>query len=439
MTTVAKAGPRTISMASADSAKELEVWLADPFCFTPWYSAALTNALRDAGAVVRLLAASVSREPKYFAQQGITTDPGPMRFDQMADGWHPRLRKPIRAAAATMNAAFVMRSLNRRKRTRPDVLHLQQLPALNHGMGIDFALIAKAQQCGVPVVHTVHNLLPHDSGSSLRSVYQRLYSVVDHLICHSTDVAEALHRDFNIPLDLLSVVPHGPLFEEIGQASQHKAQARRHLGIPASRSVVLWQGVMAPYKGLDVLIDAWNVCMSRWDVGTSRPLLLIAGTGSAAEESLVGAAAKLHSDSIRADLRYIATTELPFYYQAADLLVYPYRDITTSGALLTGLSYCKPILASDLPPFREYLSQEENAILMPPGDSSSLARTLESLLQDIVKLSGAHDTSAQSSVQQPGDLYTKLLVGASMNRQRYTGWNVIANETLAIYRSLVLS
>ncbi|MEG9433408.1 glycosyltransferase family 4 protein [Terriglobus sp. ADX1] len=407
----------------APSGREWDIWLSDAFCFTPWYSAALVKALLNTGASVRFIASDVAGEPAYFKSQGIEPAPGPFCFRHASRLPSPA-RKATRLGAAMANSAALRWQL-KHSSGRPDILHLQQLPALNHGIHDDFRTIACAQRRGIPVVHTVHNLLPHDSGNTLRATYQTLYATVDRLICHSPDVAEQLTKQFSVNARNISVIPHGPLFEAQMETENERGFARTRLNIQHDRPVVLWQGVMAPYKGLDLLLQAWERCMLRWQHTAPKPLLLIAGTGPATEVALVNAAAKQLSDSIRSEIRYITTAELPLFFQASDVLVYPYRAITTSGALLTGLSYRKPIIASDLPPFRQFLRHKENALLLPPGDADALTEALYTLLS---ALSGDETT-------QP--LYRTLATGSARNRELYTGWDVIAKQTLSVYRELV--
>jgi len=404
--------------------REWNIWLSDAFCFTPWYSAALVKALMNTGADVRFIASDVAGEPAYFRSQGITPDPGPFRFHHASKLPSPA-RKAARLLAAMTNSAVLRWQLKHSSSTRPDVLHLQQLPALNHGIHDDFRTIACAQSLGIPIVHTVHNLLPHDSGNTLRATYQRLYSSVNRLICHSPDVAERLTKEFYVNARNISVIPHGPLFEAPSETADDRRFARTSLNIGHDRPVVLWQGVMAPYKGLDLLLEAWDRCMSQWPDSSTKPLLLIAGTGPATEVALVTAAAKQNPDTVRAEIRYITTAELPLFFQVSDVLVYPYRAITTSGALLTGLTYRKPIIASDLPPFRQFLRHKENALLVPPADVASLAEALQALL--LAMNSGAETHSA----------YRTLVAGSAQNQGLYTGWDRIAKQTLSVYRELV--
>ena len=82
------------------------------------------------------------------------------------------------------------------------------------------------------------------------------------------------------------------------------------------------------------------------------------------------------------DLRFLSARELVALYRAADVVVYPYRAITTSGALATGLALGKTIVASDLPVFRELLTHRENALLVNPENSHEFAGALIELAQD---------------------------------------------------------
>jgi len=85
---------------------------------------------------------------------------------------------------------------------------------------------------------------------------------------------------------------------------------------------------------------------------------------------------------VKLHFRFISTEELVALYRVADAVVYPYRAITTSGALATGLALGKAIVATDLPVFRELLTDGENALLVAPQDADALAGALIEAVQD---------------------------------------------------------
>ncbi len=411
------------------------VWLIDSFCFTPWYTGALAQALSRSGAQVRLVSGTFLREPDCFRQLGLQPDDGPLRLSRSMQKSPLLLRRVVRIAEILLNTRALIRSLRSRNGPLPEILHFQQLPMLNHGFRWDFSFLDAAQREGIQVVHTVHNLLPHDTGQRLRSTYVDLYRRVDNLVCHSWFAANRLAQEFDVPEHRISIIPHGPLFTPERLPTQRDLVAARvRLQLPIDRPIVLWQGVLAEYKGLDVLLHAWRSCTERWrSTDGPRPLLLIAGNGPRAIEERIWRAAATSAGSVRADLRYIPTADLPAYFTAADIIVYPYREITTSGALLTGLSYGRPIVASRLAPFQDYLVEGDNALLVAPEDSAQLANSLQVLLRDWSRIRqyGATAPAAADNV------YARLARGAERNHLRYTQWSEIADRTIGVYRSLI--
>lgn len=408
------------------------VWLYDPFCFTPWYTAELALALKESGLNLRLLCGSLVREPKYFQHRSLAPEVRLSFLSRVPNlGLRP-ISRLLRFTQSISTIRMLVSDLKSVSSPRPKVLHLQQLPLLDRGIESDFALIAAAQHLRVPVIHTVHNILPHSAGEQARSRYDKLYRQVDHLICHSIYAAERLTSEFGIDQSRISVIPHGPLFTvEAPSPQEDKMAARQRLGIPLDRPIVLWQGILAEYKGLDMLLEAWRLYIdSNSSVASVRPLLLIAGTGPRNIELITREQVRKMPSSVRADLRYIASGELPDFYSAADILVYPYRAITTSGALLTGLSYRKPIIASDLPPFGDYLISGQNAILVEPRNVDAWGLALQSILADFTPSQhGEPKNRALNTFEQLSD-------GAKLNRTRYVGWESIAALTAALYSRL---
>ena len=178
----------------------------------------------------------------------------------------------------------------------------------------------------------------------------------------------------------VSVLPHGEygFFERLGEVPERRT-ARRALELESEAEVALFFGYIREYKGLDVLFDAWEA------VKAARPnaRLVVAGDPVRLDpnrrrelESWATRLGVIHRFS------YIPFSEVTGYFAAADVLVLPYRHISQSGVLFLGLSLGLPIVATTVGAVPEVLTDESNALLVPPERPDLLAEALVRVLRD---------------------------------------------------------
>ena len=110
------------------------------------------------------------------------------------------------------------------------------------------------------------------------------------------------------------------------------------------KTVVVNLGIIRRYKKVERLIK-----LGRDDPSVQ---VLIAGKVGETEyeQELRQLAAGL--DNLHLHFKFIADEELQLYLRASDLFVLPYDKITNSGSAILALSYDLPVLAPDLPCFR---------------------------------------------------------------------------------------
>ena len=91
------------------------------------------------------------------------------------------------------------------------------------------------------------------------------------------------------------------------------------------------------------------------------------------------------NDPVRSQIvwidRYVANEEVGRYFAVADVLVAPYLSATQSGPLQVAYALDKPVIASDLPAFRECVSNGESGYLFSTGDAHDLTEKIELFLQ----------------------------------------------------------
>ncbi|MBB5329662.1 glycosyltransferase family 4 protein [Tunturiibacter gelidoferens] len=355
-----------------EDTRQPTVFMMDLWATVPYYTAYLSKALLTKSVNVTVGSISYYLDPKCFSSRGIKLDPGLM--DAVGRFRLPRLpRRVLKLLESLLNlAALSVRFVI----SPPDIVHVQFLSMLTQRMPFDLWFVLLCQRRGSKIVLTVHDLLPHNTGQSHKRIFHHLYQMVDRIICHSDTVRERLTEEFAVPVEKVSVIAHGPFFYDLPVTPEQILQS---FALDPRKLLVLWQGIISPYKGIDLLLEAWQ----HVEATTEQPHLLIAGTGSPQLlEQIREQIRRLNLQRVELHPRFISAEELVALYRAADIVVYPYRAITTSGALATGLALCKTIVASDLPVFRELLTDKENALLVDPQDSLALANALTDLSKD---------------------------------------------------------
>ena len=346
----------------------------DLLCIVPYYIGPFCKSLKAEGLRVELGSISYRYDRECFTRHELRPAPGIVNLT-------PRfampqvVRRPIKLVENILNLVCLAIRLVTRC---PDILHVQFLYLIQLNIRLEIWVLRLAKAMGAKVVHTVHNVLPMETGLKYRGVFREIYHLADRVICHTEQSKTRLTEEFEVPRGKVSVIPHGPLFDDTWRPPAEKARAR--LGFKRQECVVLWQGIIDYYKGVLFLLDAWKAVRSSGIQAT----LVIAGTGNTTlmDEIRRKVKALEIEDSVRLELRFLSIEDLSAFFQAADILAYPYSDITTSGALMTALNFNKAMIVSDLPLFREKLADGKAAVLVRYGDIDGLAARLGRLILD---------------------------------------------------------
>lgn len=363
---------------SAVRVSPMRVFMMDLLTIVPYYNGHLCAALRRIdGLRVDLGSITYHLDRGFFQRQQMRPGAGlaaglidiVSRFSIGPD----LLRQGLKTIECLLNMCILMVRFQFHK---PDVIHVQFLPMVKFGFPFEIWFLRAMRGMNIRIVYTVHNVLPQNTGARYRARYAEIYSMASRLICHDGCAKSRLVEEFGVDPKRISVIAHGPLLEN--ESTQTREQARRKIGVAENQVLVLWQGILRPYKGVPFLLDAWKQVQA----ASGRACLAIAGSG---DEGLIrGIRQQVESlgiaSTVRLELRFVSVEELADFYLAADILVYPYSEITTSGALMTGIGYGKAIVASKLAAFDHLLRDGDNAMLVTYGDVDALARTLVRLI-----------------------------------------------------------
>jgi len=409
---VTEARETNMIRSSKGKTDAIRVVMLDLLSFVPYYTGHLCAALRQSDEIrVALASITYSYDPGFFRRLGIRNNSGLVDLAFRIRHGGQLLRRAAKLVEYGLNLTSI---LIRLIWSRPHVMHVQFLPLASYGLSIEAWILRLVRACGIRVVYTVHNVLPQDSQTRHRAVYRVMYRLADRLVCHDSGAAARLISEFAVNERRISVIPHGPMFERERHAEA--GEARAQLGFTGDQCIVLWQGILRPYKGVSFLLKAWQqVCAKE-----SRARLAIVGTGD--PELLRAVEAEVQSLEIEGrvhlELRFVSVEELDGYHEAADVLVYPYSEITTSGALLTGIVRGKAIVATALPAFEQILRHDNTALLVPYGDVAALSATLLRLIRH------------PELRAQMGERLRRSQAGIA-------SWSEIAEQTRECYRTAV--
>jgi len=366
----------------------MHVHVVDPSAYTRPYDHALCEALAGAGADVELITSRFGYgpvpKPSGYAVRELFYRGVPGRAGS-------RLRSGFKLLSHGPDMARY-----RRVAARADVVHFQWLPVQT----LDRHLLPRR-----PLVLTAHDLLPREGRLGQSRAQRRLYDAVDAVVVHSEYGRRALVDGLKVGPAKVHVIHHGAFGHLVSQPDE--------LPLPeelrgVERPVVLFFGLVRPYKGVQRLLDAWRGIddAELWIVG--HPRMQLAPLQAAAPPG------------VRFVPRFIEDAQVPAFFHRADVVVLPYERterFDQSGVLATALAFGKAIVLSDVGSFHE-IAGSGAARLVAPGDAGALHDVLTELLAD-PSLRGRLGAAARD-----------LAIG------QYS-WKRAAARTLSLYASLL--
>lgn len=235
-----------------------------------------------------------------------------------------------------------------------------------------FGTIARlARRAGIEVVFVCHNVEPHEGTPFDRLALKWAYGGADRFVVHAQ--AERSKMERYAAGRPVAVVPH-PVYDLFAEGPLPERDAcRAELGLGADEEVLLFFGLIRPYKGLEVLLRAMPQILAK------RPVrLVVAGECYGDEKPLHALIAELGiGDALKLELKYIPNEGVASYMVAADAVVIPYLHATQSGIVQVAYAFGKPVITTRVGGIPEVVWEGETGLLVPPSDEAALAAAVE--------------------------------------------------------------
>jgi glycosyltransferase involved in cell wall biosynthesis/uncharacterized SAM-binding protein YcdF (DUF218 family) len=233
--------------------------------------------------------------------------------------------------------------------------------------------------CGRKLVITAHNVNAGDrdgGNSALNRWSLRVqYRLAHHAFVHTELMRNELRTGFGVDDAKISVIPFG-LNSTVPNTALTRAEARVRLGLGNDDKVVLFFGNIAPYKGLEYLVEA----TSQVAASDASVRLVIAGRVKDCASYWEGVRAQIARPEIAAKvisrIEFIPDEETEVYFKAADVLALPYLHIFQSGVLFLAYNFGLPVIATDVGSLKEDVVEGETGFVCLPKDAKDLARAI---------------------------------------------------------------
>jgi glycosyltransferase involved in cell wall biosynthesis len=272
-------------------------------------------------------------------------------------------------------------------------------------------IIKLLKKMGYKIIWTIHDISKDYkySNKRLRSNKKSrwLYQNSDYKFVHYKSNIEKLKDCFNVEISNVDVIFH-PYFSYPNVINRE--DARRKLGIPLNKKVILSFGLIKKYKGHIELIEAFE------RLKIDDLLCLIVGSGSQDTETTkyIKNKSKQLNNLIIID-KYIPKDEIQIYFNASDIVVLPYRNITQSGIIPLAYSFSKPVIATNVGVLSEMIKNEITGLIIPSNNIDLLANSINKMLKMDYKQMGIN----------------------AYNESRKYSWEKLAKQTKKIYSKLI--
>ena len=260
------------------------------------------------------------------------------------------------------------------KENRFDVIHFQwyEIPFYEKFF---YHSLKKLYKPGPKIVMTIHGIIPWTKDKLKHMGLQFMYSEADAILVHSKPGVEHFKNSFKVDCPIYMIPP--AFRDEADYQPIDKAEARRILGLPQDKTILLSFGTVRDDKTIDLLYKAFPAALKR----NPNLFLLSGGTLNVTEKEYYKQIAEecRKTGSAKIDFAYIEKELEGVYYSAADILVVPYSYISQSGVAYYGLLYDLPMIASDIPRLDLMARGGINAEIFPKGNVEELTNRIVEL------------------------------------------------------------
>lgn len=228
------------------------------------------------------------------------------------------------------------------------------------------------------IVSILDNIVPHEKRCGDKLLAKYFVKSVDAFVAMSKSVMDDLAAFDTVKPRLL--MPH-PVFDNFGSKIDRKT-ALSFLKLDENQKYMLFFGIIRDYKGLDLLLQAFSD--ERFKCLNVK--LIVAGEFYNDEERYRKMEQDLNlKDRIIWFDKFIPDSEVRYFFNAADIIVQPYKSATQSGVTQIGYHFERPMLVTDVGGLKEIIPDGKVGYVVKPQADSIAEALLDFFTHDRMK------------------------------------------------------
>jgi glycosyltransferase involved in cell wall biosynthesis len=268
----------------------------------------------------------------------------------------------------------LFRVLNSVRKWRPNVVIFEWWTGTVLHSYLALALLARL--LGASVIVEFHEVL--DSSEDQIPIARAwvwalgwpFFRLASGFVIHSDTDREQLEKRYRLGARPCVLIPHGPFDHHVSrQPTDGSAQVARRTAPPNALNL-LYFGIIRPYKGLEDLIQAFEI-LDEEEV--QRYWLTVVGeVWEGWDLPIKQIQSSRHRERITLVDRFVNDDEVAEYFAGADAVVLPYHRSSASGPAHVAMSSGLPLVVTAVGGLPAAVADYKGAVLVPPHDAVAL-------------------------------------------------------------------
>jgi len=219
----------------------------------------------------------------------------------------------------------------------------------------------------------MHNIVAHSNRPKDYKASKNFFEHIDGIIFHSKYDIERAEELLKVKNDKkFVVIPHGN-FNDSYPNEISKEKAREILKISNDKKDILCFGFIRKNRGYEYLLEATK------DIQDIE--VIIAGKVQDKDVYNFLKNEERQRKYLHVYGKWIADDEIQIYFNACDVVVVPYTNITTSGVIPLAYAFKRPVITTEIGSLKEVVLHGDTGLLIPPKDVLALKKAIKNIFK----------------------------------------------------------